>query len=267
MLLKLVLIFITVTVYNCNPLFKESGEIIAVRDVILTSKVNARISKIFFHQGASVKKGTPVLKLDNRNILSQMKVKEQEIAVIESRLALAKIKSKETKREMERYKRLYEQKSISKQALDEHISDHEINMAEEEILCSQLKQQREVLNQLKVDNDEYVIYAPFDGTILDDQQLSTGHMVQPGENLFRFADLSELRVSASVPSIYWKDLKQIKGIKIQIEGIESGFHGSIHWISNYVEQETRNRRLQIKIVPSKDSVQLFPGAFAYLSFY
>ena len=104
------------------------------------------------------------------------------------------------------------------------------------------------------------IRAPFAGSIMDSDVL-TGVMVQPGDSLFRLADLSVVDVIAQVPERALPLVSVGQGATIEIVAYpEMRFEGEVERLREELNEETRT--VEAVIHATNRGGRLRPGMFA-----
>jgi membrane fusion protein, copper/silver efflux system len=105
-----------------------------------------------------------------------------------------------------------------------------------------------------------VLHAPFTGVVVD-KSVQAGQSVQPGEVLYRLADLSEVWVEADV---YERDLGHVRvgqPVDIEIDAYPGErFAGRATYIHPDVRPDTRTGRVRIQLANPEERIK--PGMFA-----
>lgn len=253
-------------------LFHETGEVLSTTDVFVSSLVNEKVKMIHHKKGSLVEKGQILVELNSDSIQAQVYAKKQEVKVIESQLQLAKVTTKDALREYKRYQDLYNTKSTSKQNLDKYQTLHEIALSNEKVLEMQIQEKISMLDELLPILKKYKIHAPFNGTILDDNDLTVGQLINSGDSLLRLSDLTKMKVRVQVPAIHWKHLDSIKAVLLKFDGVNKTLNGNITWIAQFIDSKTRTRTIEISVEnPVQDIMNqsrlLSPGMFSFVEFH
>jgi membrane fusion protein (multidrug efflux system) len=142
----------------------------ARESVLITSRVNGRVSRIFLTEGAHANAGDPIVLLED----------DMERASVRSATAAAA----EALSQLERLESLAERRLVSQFELDRQRRS--VEAAEAELELS------------RVLLDQRTIRAPFAG-IVGIRQVSPGTLVQPGTTIVSLDACDEMRVQFSVP--------------------------------------------------------------------
>lgn len=269
---KLFIFSLIVPITFSQVLFQETGEVLSSMDIQVSSLVNEKVQKIHYKKGKVVKKGDLLVELNSSSIKAQINAKSHEVKVIESQLLRAKISTKDAIREYKRYQELFNKKSTSKQSLDKYQSLHSIAISDEQVLKAQILEKTAMLNELLPILDKYEIRAPFSGTILEDNELTTGQLINMGDSLVRLSDLTKMKIKVQIPAIHWKHIGKVKSIRVKFDGIEETLKGNISWMAQFIDPKTRTKSLEIQvknpIVNTLDNSRLLgPGMFSFVEFH
>ena len=148
------------------------GTVESLNDVQISAEVSGRIEEYFVEKGGQVKKGEPILKIEDSKLL-------QEKARLEAQ-------TEQAREQYERLKTVFEQDSIG--------SEIDVINAR-----SAYQQSKSALESIKVDLANTRVTAPFDA-VMEDRMLETGEMASPGAPLVRLIGRDKLTVTAGVPS-------------------------------------------------------------------
>lgn len=172
-----------------EPLLSGSGYIVTgERYVSIGVLVPGRIDQYFVEEGQSVKKGAPLVQLDDRDYRAAVRSTEAALAVARANLALAEA-------ELARGLKLRSSAILSQQDLDVLINKAEVARAT-------IKQLEADLEQARVNLEYTTLRAPSDGVILAKLK-EVGEIAVPGGfagsgDLVRMANLSDMRAEVDV---------------------------------------------------------------------
>ena len=171
------------------PALPLSGEVAPAFQVDVKPEIGGKIKKIHVIAGQNVRKGEPLVTIDDTDLLNDRASAEAEIAG--ARLRVEKILGN-----FSRAKQLFAQKLLSREEYVNLEADYQI--AENELAKSLFRRQT-VDDRLAKTR----VVSPADGTILDvpvnEGQVVVGAAsVNSGTNLMSFADLSRLLINAHV---------------------------------------------------------------------
>jgi multidrug efflux system membrane fusion protein len=227
------------------------GTVQPMSSVTLRSRVDSQITEVAFEDGAKVKEGDVLFRLDARQIETQIRQAEANVARDRANLTLAEA-------ELQRAEALARRDFGTEQRLDSTRS----NVA---ALKAGIKANEAALDFLKVQQSYYTIKAPITGRI-GVAGLKAGNNVRSGDNVNVLATLNQMTpiyVTFSLPQRHLPDVrKALEDTTAQViatpQGYNEGVTGRIAVIDNTVDPLTGT--LQIRAVFENNTDTLWPGA-------
>jgi membrane fusion protein (multidrug efflux system) len=211
------------------------GTLRANESVTLRPEIAGRITEILFTEGAPIKKGAPLFRMDDRIYMAEMKQAEANLQL--ARLNYA------------RFKKLAKTGASSRQRLDE--AEATLGMAQADYDLARTRV------------DYTTITAPFDGTV-GLRRISPGDYVTVGQELANFVSYDPMKVDFSIPETQMRALRTNQKIDITVEAVPGRiFAGDVYAIDPQVDVSGRAVALRATI-PNPDYV-LKPGFFARVS--
>jgi membrane fusion protein, multidrug efflux system len=203
--------------------------------VVITSRVSGRISEVFFSEGANVKSGTPLVRLED----------DAERAEVRSATAAAE-------QARGRHRRLAELSGsglIPRDDLDQQRQ-----------LADEAEARLELATVLL---DQRTIRAPFNGT-LGFREVSLGTLVQPGTAIVTLDALDAMRVMFSIPESLIAQVQSGTAVEGRTAGWrEHAFTGKVTTVGTRVDEATRAVPVQALIDNSERLLK--PGMLMTLS--
>jgi len=212
------------------------GSIAANESAELRPEMPGVINSIHFDEGAIVKKGALLAKLDTREL-------EAQIAEARAGFLLAD-------QNLKRNQDLLEDQAVSKLEVDAAVADQ-----------TKLKA---AIDLLEVRLAKSSITAPFDG-IAGERTLSIGDYVTSQSVITTVDDLSRLKVEMAVPERYLPNLKQGTKFTLRAATSEPGAEiaGQVYFVSPRIDETTRSTL--VKGYVSDPPEFLKPGMFANIT--
>lgn len=152
------------------------GEVAAVEEAEIRSKVNGRVISVEFQEGSLVKQGQPLFRIDSDSLLA---------ALNEAKAGVAKAKADQTKilADQVRYKTLVEKGTISRQSYDDVIN--KVAQAKAALESAQAQ-----LTQAETMMQEAAIVSPYNGRI-GRAQVKIGELVSANQTLMATVSTTE----------------------------------------------------------------------------
>ena len=207
------------------------GSLLAEESVIIRPEIDGRIVGLLFQEGQAVTAGTRLVTIDSTEYEAQAAAQRADLKTEEQRLV--------------RTKDLYEQKFISKDALDVQVGN-----------VARLKAHVE---EAESRTAKTVIRAPFSG-ILGLRQVSPGAYVKAGSDIVRLENVSSIKVDFRIPENYLSKIRSNQEISVKLDAYPGEeFKGRVYAVEPVVDERTRTIAMRARI-PNK-GFKLKPGMF------
>ncbi len=235
--------------------FEEIGTVQTVATVALRTRADATVDKVMVADGAAVKAGDVIVKLDSRQIEAQLKQAEATLAKDRALLEQAN-------RDVARYTDLLDKQVGTQTNLDNART-------QSASLKASIMGDEAQIDNLKVQLGWYTISAPISGRIGMVSQ-KAGNIVRSGDNtatgtLAVVNQTSPIYVSFSIPQRLLPDLRaamkagDAKAIALP-QGNVSGIEGKIAVIDNQIDVSTGT--LSVRAIFDNADEVLWPGQFS-----
>ncbi|MDB5051628.1 MAG: MexH family multidrug efflux transporter periplasmic adaptor subunit, partial [Fibrobacteres bacterium] len=179
------------------------------------SEIQGRVTKVGFREGAKVKKGALLIKINDAEIRAQLRK-------LENQLKLAENKE-------------FRQRSLAARDL---VSKEEYEIAEEE--KNSLLADRDMLRAQLAKTE---ILAPFDG-VVGLKDISEGSNIAAGTRIAGLFSLDPLKIDFSIPEQYFGQVKSGDSLLISVEGLSKPVKGVVYAIEPKVDPATRMLRIR-----------------------
>ena len=207
------------------------GSLLAEESVIIRPEIDGRIVGLHFQEGQAVSAGQRLVTIDASEFEAQLAAIEADLRTEQQRF--------------DRAQELFQQKFISKEALDV---------------------QRGAVERLKARVDEArarvaktVIRAPFSGTA-GLRMVSPGAYVKAGEDVVRLESIGTIKADFRIPEVYVSKVRPGQEIAIRLDAYPGEeFRGRVYAVEPVVEEKTRTVLMRAR-VPNKGN-KLKPGMF------
>lgn len=205
------------------------GEIEGAQDAQLAASMGGFVESVLVKNGATVKKGQTLLRVDS--------------ATHRSRLSQAAVELKAAKREYERA-----------QAMKDVIARQQLDTADSRVAAAQA-----AVAAARVSVDRSVIKAPFAGTVAG-LEINEGEVAAPGTPLIRVVKLDEIKVTISVSDREVVALKQDMPVTVSTSASAKQVQGKVSHINPAADPRTRAFEVEVT-APNPDRA-LLPGMIA-----
>lgn len=227
------------------------GSVQPVVSVAIRPRVDSMVDKVMFEDGAQVKEGDLLFKLDSRAIDAMVEQSEATLARDQASLVKAK-------RDVERFSGLVAKGTTAKVTLE----DAQTNA---DMLGATVKQDQANLDNLRAQRSYYDIYSPATGRI-GISSVRPGNVVRADSTSTPLATVNQLApiyVTFGVPERYIPDLR-VAGAKASVEAtLQNGTAisgGHVAFIENSVDPQTGT--ILVRALFDNKDAKLWPGTLA-----
>ena len=208
------------------------GSLLAEESVIIRPEIDGRIVGLHFQEGQAVSGGTRLVTIDSTEVEAQVAGVRADLKTEEQRLA--------------RTQELFDQKFISKDALD--------------VQNGNTARLRAKLREAESRVAKTVIRAPFSGTV-GLRQVSPGAYVKAGSDIVRLEAIGSIKVDFRIPEVYMAKVRPNQEIALRLDAYPGEeFRGRVYAVEPVIDEKTRTILMRARI-PNKSN-KLKPGMFA-----
>jgi membrane fusion protein (multidrug efflux system) len=212
-----------------NTVF-ASGTVVPNEEVELKSEVSGRLIKLNFKEGAYVQKGQLIAKLNDKDLVAQLKKLE-----FEEELA-TQIEA--------RQKKLLEIDAISKEEYDMAVNKINTLSADKDLL------------QVMLEKTE--VRAPFSGKI-GLKNISEGAYLTPSTIITNLVQSDPVKIDFAIPEKYSNLVQLNQKVNFTIDGTDDIFEAQVIALDPKVDEDLRT--LKIRARASNQNGRLLPGMF------
>ncbi|WP_194776342.1 efflux RND transporter periplasmic adaptor subunit [Pararhodonellum marinum] len=212
-----------------------TGSILPNETVNLRPEISGLVTKIAFKEGEFVKKGTPLLYLNDDELKAQL-----------DRLEFTK---KLYEGQENRQKQLLAREAISQEEYDIVLNQFNTNLADLRLIEAQL--------------NKTVIRAPFDG-VLGLRMVSEGSFISSTDVIVSVVNIDPIKIEFSIPERYANSVKLGSKIFFSSNAVEGEAEGVVYAIEPNIDAATRTLRLRAQS-PNRDR-QYLPGMFVRIKY-
>jgi len=201
------------------PLEVNAIGTLTAQSVEVTPEVAGRVETVFFTDGHAIKKGEPIIQLDDTIYRAKYESVKADLAYKEGNF--------------KRMSSLAKKGVLSKDALDQAEAI--------------LKQKRAELQETEAMLGKMKLTAPFDG-VLGKSDVNPGDYVNAGKGVVTLTDIGHLRVEYAVPEKYVSLLKQGQAVTVMSASYpDDVFSGKLSFISPTINVDNRSIALYANI--------------------
>ena len=240
-----------------------TGTLVPKQKVRLGPKVEGRIKEILADEGDMVKKGQPLIKLEQETYIFALNEAQTVLNSTKARLEKAETHLNRITIDYNRLKNLHEKGTIAKQEYDRIESEYLIAQAEVNLSKALIEEAGAKLSLARQNMTETVTYSPFDGFVVK-------KLMEVGENsnwvtylwdVLHIEDISRVKIECPVSATKCPFIFVGKKASITVDAYPNFvFKGHITVVNPSVDPQSRTFIIKIEI-PNPD-LKLKPGMFA-----
>lgn len=215
---------------SLNDALQVTGSILPNEEVELRPEISGKVEAIQLKEGEIAEKGALLVKLNDRDLLAQL------------RKITAQQKLAEARRS--RLAELLKIQGVSQQEFDEADNQAEALHADADVL--------------KVQIERTEIRAPFRG-LVGLRSVSVGSYVTPADVIAGIRQMDPVKIEFSVPGRYAANINSGKEIQFSVEGEKEPRKGKVYAVESGINTDTR--MLKIRATAANPDHRIKPGSF------
>ncbi|MBW3467774.1 efflux RND transporter periplasmic adaptor subunit [Arthrospiribacter ruber] len=212
-----------------------TGTVLPNETVNLRPEISGLVTKIAFREGEFVKKGTPLLYLNDDELRAQFQRLEYTKKLFES--------------QENRQKQLLEKEAISQEEYDIVLNQFNTNLSDIQLVEAQL--------------NKTIVRAPFDG-ILGLRLVSEGSVIGTADIIASIVNIDPIKIEFSIPERYAPMVELGSKIFFSSETGGTEVEGTVYAYEPTIDAGTRTLRLRATS-PNRDR-KFLPGMFVRIKF-
>ena len=220
------------------------------------------ITEVYVTEWVRVKKGTPLAKIDAREMEIVLQKSRAAMETAKANLLQAEVADNRANREYERLLKLKEYGLVTQQNLDDGLTEKEASAARIEATRAQLRAAEEDLHHTQTRLSKLVIYSPMDG-VVSLRNVNVGDLVGElgGKPMFRIIDTRKLELTVTVPSNEMESVRIGQSLTFSTDAIRGkNFTGKVMFINPVVNEADRSVKVTAEV--ENVSEQLKGGLYA-----
>jgi macrolide-specific efflux system membrane fusion protein len=200
---------VTASIGSIESLVTAQGTLEPKTYVDVGAQVSGQIKKLHVAIGDNVKSGDLMAEIDSKTYESVITGDEAQLAQLEAQKQEKQATMAQSNRDMDRNKKLVNDKAISKSVYDQSQTDYEVAKAQLAAIEAQIKQQQSTLDKDKTNLTYTKIFAPFDGTVVD-LAVKEGETVNANQTTPTIGRVANLDVMTAQAQVAEADIPKLK---------------------------------------------------------
>jgi len=239
------------------------GNLIGEQTVAVVPKTAGRLENVFVKLGDSVSRGQRIAKIEDREILEQVKQAEAAFEVARATIRQREADLKFAETNLSRSQELFGRQLLPRQTLDDADARHQAAVAQLELTRAQLTQSQARLDELRITLANTIISSPVNGFVAR-RNADAGAYVSQNQPVVDVVDISTVRLVANIVE---KDLRRIdagEAAHVEVDAFPGEtFNGRVARVAPVLDPATRTAQIEVEI-PNPGN-RLKPGMYARVS--
>jgi membrane fusion protein, multidrug efflux system len=236
------------------------GNLIGEQTVDVAPKTGGRLTAVNVKLGDRVRRGQLIAKLDDSEIVQQVRQAEASQLVGEATIRQREADLNLASTSVERSRNLYGRQLLPKQTLDDAEARYSAALAQVDLARAQLAQSAARLQELQINLSHTNVVSPVDGFV-SRRNVDAGAWVSQNAPVVEIVDISSLRLVANVVE---KDMRMVTAGDRAVVEVDAypgeTFNGRIARVSPILDPATRTAAMEIEI--ANRDFRLKPGMYA-----
>src|SRR3954469_1236793 len=249
---------------NMSESVSVVGSLIGALTVEAVPKVSGRLDAVTVRLGDRVSRGQRLAKIEDREILEQVKQAQASFEVGAAALRQREADLKLAQTNLDRSRSLFERELIPRQTFDDTAARDQGAVASRDLARAQYAQAQARLDELKINLANTEITSPVAGFV-GKRSLDPGAWVTPNSAFISVVDIGVVRLVANVVE---KDLRRVnQGMPadVSVDAFPGEkFEGRIAHVAPVLDPATRTAQVEVDI--NNASFRLKPGMYARVDF-
>ena len=227
------------------------------------TKVAGRIERIFVEEGAEVREGETLFRMDQSDLVLTEKAARASLAMAGASLNETVLTLESAAREKERFSRLYEKNAVSRQKLDDVTTAHALAESRVDLGKARLAEAEANLALLLQRLHDSVIVAPFSGVVVK-KFVNEAEIVSPGVPVITLMNIDRVKAEVEIPETSLTAVKPGTPVAVAFDALPGGvFRGAVSRLNPRINRQSRAFKAEIDI--ANPGRRIKPGMFARIT--
>ena len=213
-----------------DDVYETMGTVKADRTSIIASRIMGNVTALFVNEGDPVKTGQLLMTIESQDIAQKVRGASMALETAKQHKALAETTWR-------RYQKIYEEKALSQQEMDQVET-------QKKVAVSEYERAKAAFAEAMTFQGYAQIKAPFAGTVKD-KRIQAGSMAVPGQPLLTIESAASFHVESFIDEALSGRLKRNMPVEIAIDAGGRQFRGVIRDIVTAVDPQSRTFLVKI----------------------
>jgi RND family efflux transporter MFP subunit len=169
----------TMTSGEAEKLLSAKGYLKSRNQALIGAKIPGRVERMFVEEGTKVKKGQVLAILEHNELKAMLAARRATVQRTEAELLEARADARDKDRKAKRAVRLYNQRTVSVEEVEQADTDRDMAAARVAALEASIELEKANVLETEENIRNMHLFAPFDGTVVE-KQGEEGEIITPG---------------------------------------------------------------------------------------
>lgn len=247
----------TVQLEHTREKYRVTGSLRAVARAEVAAREAGPVGEIFVNEGDEVKKGDPLVTMDDRRLNAELAEAEATMTAAEALVIQRDAESKRAVEDLDMKRGLFDKRAVSRREVLDAEREKAVSAAQQKAAQDQLTVAKSRLSLLRVREEDLRITAPFDGRIVE-RMIEPGEWLQPGTTVVSLVSKGDIEAWLDVPQRFASDIASETGeLVILAEGGDAPAPAKS--IRTVTDVDVRSRLFPVVVTVDDHGGKLVPG--------
>ena len=229
-----------------DEFYEATGTVKAVRTSIVAARMMGTVTSLLVKAGDTVEQGQLLLTIDDRDAVQKEKGAEAGHREAQKALEAAKQNLELTDITRQRYKKMYEEKAISRQEMDQFETQNRVAGLEYERVQEMVGRAEAGLNEVRIYRGFSRVTSPIHGLVTE-KKTEVGSMAVPGVPLLTVESAEGFHAEITVDESLSGRLKVGAPVRVSVEALNRQMTAKITEILPAVDPLSRSFTVKVSI--------------------
>lgn len=242
---------------SVEPHHRFTGSLRAVARGDVAALEDGRVLEVTVREGATVKKGDIVARIDDRRLKAQQGELDASLHTAQALIAQREAELRQANLDMERASTLIRNNAISQQLYDRSETQVAVAQAQLETDRRRLEEIKQQLKLIQVRLDDTVVRAPYDAQVIQ-RHTEAGEWIRAGEPFVTLVSTGQIEAWLEIPERFAGIVAEYaEAVEVQVAGCEDCFTSLA--VKQVHEVHPRTRTFSLVLTLETQDAHISPG--------
>jgi RND family efflux transporter MFP subunit len=229
-----------------SEFYEATGTVRSGTVSVISSRVMGAVVSVNVDEGETVRKGQVLLRIDDREMRAKVRAAEEGYNEAMKALNSARKQKELADTTYARFQRLYDEKALSQQELDNVRTKKEVAGYEYERVNAMVERAKAGLHEARIYLGYAEVASPING-IVSSKKVDAGSMANPGMPLLVVEDGASYRIDTNVDERYLGTFREGMDVRVHVASLDKDMTGKVNEVVPSVDPATRTFLVKVNI--------------------